>query len=134
MPGELLLETLARRVREETGLVVQDVRRFLYGMHLDDTSRRQLVACVFEVEASTREVRPDDPYRTAAEARFFTLSEAVARLQSLPPPRSEPIIAHLRGEARPGAMWFYRGREDGTYQLVARVDGGGASPENVAPR
>ena len=47
-PGELLLETLARRVREETGLAVQDVGRLLYTMH--HSNKRQLVAWVFDVE------------------------------------------------------------------------------------
>ena len=132
-PGEPLLETLTRRVREETGLVIQDAGHLLYTMHLDNSNKKQLVAWVFDVGAWTGEVRPDDPDRSVVEARFFALSEAVARLQGLPPQRREPIVAHLRGEAGPGAMWLYRRHADGTYELVVRLDDGGASPANVAP-
>ena len=123
-PRELLLETLVRRVREETGLVVQDVGCLLYTMHLDNSNNQQLVGWVFDVEVWSGEVRPDDPDGSVAEARFFPLSEAVAKLQGLPQPRGGPIVAHLRGEAGPGAMWLYRGHADGTYECVTRLDGG----------
>ena len=106
----------------------------LYTMHLDKPNEQQLVAWVFDVEAWTGEVRPNDPDRSIAEARFFTLSEAVARLQGLPRSRGEPIVAHLRGEVGSGAMWLYRTHADGTFELVAQLDGGCAGPAHVAPR
>ena len=131
-PGEALLETVASRVREETGLVIQDTGRLLYAMHLADSNQQQqLVVCVFDVETWTGEVRTDDPEGSVVEARFFALSEAVAKLKGLPQPRSEPIVAHLRGEAGPGTMWSYRRLADGTFELLARLDGGGAGPASI---
>jgi hypothetical protein len=35
----------------------------------------------------------------------------------------EPLVAYLRGEAKPGAVWLYRQQEDGNDVLVTRLGG-----------
>lgn len=126
MPGELPLETLDRRVRDEVGLVAQAPWRLLYTMCADMPNNEQVVAWTFDVEEWSGKVQPDDPDENVVEARFFPIAEAVANLERLPRPRGEPVIAHLRGEASRGAMWSYRKHSDDTRELVAWIDGAAA--------
>ncbi len=62
---------------------------------------------------------PDDPVQ---DAQFVLREEAVARLQQLPWVKMrEPVVAHLRHEAGPGALWLYHDQPDGSAVLVGRL-------------
>jgi len=51
------------------------------------------------------------------------------RLEELPRPgMRDPILAHLRGEAAPGALWLYRYGPDGSANLVTRLPSDTAEP------
>jgi 8-oxo-dGTP diphosphatase len=109
-PGELLSEALAREVHEETGLIIRPPIRLLYFVQLDDLEDgSQSQAFVFEVENWEGQVRTGDPDGLVREAGFFSLSEAVLKLEQLPwRAMREPILAYLQGHSVPGAAWFYR--------------------------
>lgn len=119
--GELLTEALAREVREETGLEVVDPGRLLYALqHTRPQENSQTLAFVFDVAAWTGDLRVADPDNIVLRARFLPRLEAIATLEAHLPWRTmrEPVVAHLRGEAPPGAVWLYRQEE-----FIARLNG-----------
>lgn len=124
---------MIREVREETGLEVLDPGRLLYvNSGVDPETGGRGTAWVFEVRAwrGQLQARPDDPEDPVTEARFFPLAEAVRKLEALPRPgMRDPILAHLRGEVGPGALWLYHYGSDGAADLVACLQGStGAIP------
>ena len=57
----------------------------------------------------TGEVSAADPDGLALEARYLPVSDAICKLEGLPvQSMRDPLMAHLRGEAGPGATWLYR--------------------------
>ncbi len=132
-PGELPHEAMIREVLEETGLQVLDPGRLLYAnAGVDPGTGVRGTAWVFEVRAwrGQLQTRPDDPEDPVTEARFFSLEEATRRLEELPRPgMRDPILAHLRGEMEPGALWLYHYGSHGSDDLVACLSGStGATP------
>lgn len=136
-PGELLHETLARELREETGLELVRIGPLICvvqthiarGLLRADAGAEahEIIATAFTVEVA--EWRGDLPERVAdpdglvTDARFFAIPEAVALLDRLTyRPMREPIVAYLRDEAAPGALWLYRSDAgDADTQVVLRV-------------
>ncbi len=136
-PGELLHEALARELREETGLELRRLGPLICvaqthverGLLRGDSGAepQEYIATAFTVEiAQWRGELPErlaDPDGFVAEARFFAVPEALALLDLLTfRPMREPIVAYLRGEVAPGALWLYRhAAEDADAQLLLRV-------------
>lgn len=122
-PGELPTEAMVREVREETGLEVTDVGHLLYvnaEVSADGTS--QGTVFVFDVAAWGGDIGGNDPDNYVQEAQFLPVAQAIEKLRTLPfATMREPIIAHLRGEAEPGALWLFRHHEDNSTVLVGRV-------------
>ena len=119
--GELLTEALAREVREETGLEVVDPGRLLYILqHARPQENSQTLAFVFDVAKWTGDLRIADPDNIVLSAHFLPSHKAIEKLETHLPWRTmrEPIVAHLRGEAPPGAVWLYRQEE-----FIARLNG-----------
>jgi 8-oxo-dGTP diphosphatase len=138
--GELLPEALAREVREETGLEILDIGQLLYlaQLHnLGDVAQsqeglpgpfRQFAVFVFEIRRWAGEISPADPDEYILEAQFVPPAEAIRRLDGVRwRIAREPITTYLRGGARPGTVWSYRRKPDGEDELIARLDGTGAS-------
>jgi ADP-ribose pyrophosphatase YjhB (NUDIX family) len=119
-PGELLSETLVRELREETGLEIFLPGRLLYFVQVDDLATgSQSQAFVFEAKKWEGQIRPRDPDGFVGAARFFPLAEAILQLEQLPwRVMREPLLAYLRGQAGPGAAWFYRHDPDGVEALL----------------
>lgn len=131
--GELLHEALARELREETGLALRRVGALLY-VAQTHVSRGALrgeagalaeayvaTAFVFDVAGWIGEIASDDPDHLVSAARFFPLAEAIALLDQLDARvMREPIVAYLRGDAAPGAVWLYRRQDDGTEALISQ--------------
>lgn len=113
--GETLFETLAREVKEETGLEVLSLGPLLYLLQIQyEPDAPTGLAFVFEVAAWKGEIRRGlEP--AILDVAFCPVSEAIRRLEEhLPYPRMrEPIVAHLRGEVAAGAVWLYRRYSDG---------------------
>ncbi len=132
-PGELLHEALIREVREETGLEVLGIGPLLYvAQHVQptpyhwsgetDTDIGAIVTVfVFEVTAWSGDLCPADPDNFIKLCRFLPPDEAIRCLEDLPAVMGEPILAYLRGEATPGAIWLYRQQPDTSDQLIARL-------------
>lgn len=125
--GELLLDGLAREIREETGLTVTDPGSLLYvaqGEGPDGSLESSWVAFIFDVRDWTGEIRPDDPDGYILDARFLPIPDAVERLEALPWRfMREPIIACLRDGIGPGSLWCYREDGDGDQTLIECLPG-----------
>jgi 8-oxo-dGTP diphosphatase len=115
-PGELLFETLARELREETGLEILKLGRLVYFVQLDDLEAgSQSQAFVFEIDRWEGDLQVADPDGLILDAAFFQAAEAIRSLERLPwRAMREPLLAYLQGEAAPGAAWFYRRLPGGT--------------------
>jgi mutator protein MutT len=114
-PGELPTEAMIREVREETGLEVLDPGTVLYvSSSVDPATDDRATVFVFQVTEWRGELTgPANPEDPVQEAAFFTLADAIQLLAAHPWPLTrEPIVAHLRGEAPPGALWLYHLRAE----------------------
>ena len=136
-PGELLHETLARELREETGLDLVRLgslisigqtyikRGLARGDIGAEPQEQTAIACIFEVAAWQGELPEHvvDPDGLVTEVRFFAIPAALALLDRLTyRPMREPIVAYLRGEVAPGALWLYRSDAgDADTQVVLRL-------------
>ncbi len=137
--GELLPEALRREVHEETGLKIHDPGRLLYVAQLHDPSPGTWstwtqgeipapgdlgTAFVFAIEEWSGNLDGVDPDNFVSKARFLPVDEAIEKLSQLPwRQMHEPIVAYLRGEVGPGAMWFYRRHPDRGEELVTQTPG-----------
>ena len=131
-PGELLSEALVREVREETGLTVEDLGEVAYVVHQRD-ALFDVLAVIFNVRVANGTIVHNDPDDLILKARFVPVSEGLRLLSELPwRPMREPLLAVLRGEALPGAVWCYRDDAlvaDGRRETPTRPDeGSGVTP------
>jgi ADP-ribose pyrophosphatase YjhB (NUDIX family) len=133
--GELVHETLIREVGEETGLEAVRLGRLLYSTHYhrqvgfppgDDAPPSTTIhatGMIFEIAEWRGDLHPNDPDAFIMEARFLPLLDAITALESAPlRVMVEPLVAYLRGEVQPGAVWCYRCQPDGTDVLVTRIE------------
>lgn len=132
--GELLGEALTREVLEETGLDATSIGPLLYvaqfhnpnghlrGDWSDRPAGYSAAAFIFAASVRKGEIAIADPDAFVSAARFVPLAEAIALLDEHPlRVMREPVVAYLRGEAQPGAVWLYRRLPDGTDALLARL-------------
>ncbi len=122
-PGELVDQALEREVFEETGVRITDPGPLLYALHQDDQAEGvQVVTFVFEGRSWSGELRVRDPDSLILEAAFLHVDELAARMaRTTSPSMHEPLIAHLRQQPEPGAVWLYRRSEAGVESLVRRL-------------
>jgi 8-oxo-dGTP diphosphatase len=107
--GELLHEAAAREIQEETGLLVSTPSRLLWITHHDTPEYPSALACVFEFDQWKGDRSINDPDGLVLDTRFFSPDEAIARIRELAfPIYVQPLVAYLRGDVAPGAVWLYR--------------------------
>lgn len=109
-PGELISEALRREVREETGLIVDEISRLAYitQTHIAH-EHRQFVAFVFEVATWHGELMPDDPDGLTHDAAFVPIADTLASLDRvLWDPMRAPLQAYLREQQSAGSVWQYQ--------------------------
>lgn len=133
--GELLPEALAREIAEETGIVVREIGRLAYIAQFDNPNPEALIGAntpgdgylaitfVFEIRDWSGELHSVDPDGFILQARFLPLADAITKLNYIPlRVMREPIVTYLRGEANAGTMWFYRRQQNGTDDLLLRLN------------
>jgi ADP-ribose pyrophosphatase YjhB (NUDIX family) len=115
---EVLLKTLAREVREETGLKVIEPGPMAYAAEI---SHPHVLAFVFEVIQWSGDLLPADPDNDILEAAFMPVESAIQRLSRQPPHFVRtPLSAYLRGTVGPGALLVFR-RDDAGDHLVEQT-------------
>jgi 8-oxo-dGTP diphosphatase len=116
--GELLHEALRREIREETGLRVGNPVKTAFLVHVDSPRHPSAIAIAVELTDWEGELAPQDD--DVAQARFFPLSEAIARASMLQSAaQRNPIVGYLDGSVAPGTTWLYR-TADGDDGLLGR--------------
>ena len=122
-PGELLIDGLAREVREETGLRLIDPGPLLY-VAQGVRARESWMAFIFDVRDWTGDLKSEDPDDYIIDTRFLPVNVAINCLEALPwRHMREPIVAYLRGESSHGALWHYREAENGDLSLIDNLPG-----------
>jgi len=122
--GELVLDGLLREVREEAGVQVDAVARLACCCQIDRPAlKSQVVVFIFEIGAWHGPLGAQDPDAEVLCVERVPLGEAIDRLASNDgwPGIQAPLLAYLRGVARPGSAWFYREDADGRQRLIASV-------------
>lgn len=127
--GELITETLAREVLEETGLEIEPPARLAFLAQIDNRRREQLhrsrgpgngylaTIWTFEVDVWRGELGPDDPDGHVSEAQFVPVADAAELIRGIP--WLAVTSAYLRGELEEGSVHCERWLEDGSVEVVA---------------
>lgn len=121
--GELVVDGLVREVREEAGVQVQEITHLACCCQIDRPAlNNQVVALIFEIGHWHGTLGAQDPDAEVLAVELAPLDEAIHRLATNGGwlGIQEPLLAYLRGTARPGSAWFYR-EEAGTHRLVTSV-------------
>lgn len=110
--SELLHETLAREVHEETGLTVRQIGplAFVSHHHSPDQGATTLLIA-YEVVGFDGQLTPGDPDGLVQDARFFDVDECVRLLRATcVGPMRDPLTTYLmqRPPATRAMSWFWR--------------------------
>ncbi len=125
--GESLAHGLVREVRVETGLIIDRIGKLVSVTHVVDRPQAlQAVSFVFEIGEWSGVVAQADPDEVVQKVEFFSVADAVARLEkSVWPAMFEPVAAYLVGTQAAGIVWLYS-EHNGEQRLLATL------PETVA--
>ena len=121
--GEVLTEALCRELREETGLIPEEIGPLVYLAQIDmRASATQLSVFVVAINTWSGDLKPDDPDQLVTYAEFVELPQALVYLEQLPWRHvREPICAYLRGSVPLGTLWCSREQTDGRIDLLAHM-------------
>jgi len=98
-----------RELAEETGLTALEDDLFLHSTSEVVGQHTVSWAWNFTVDVADPRLDVRDPDGLIQDACWFGVEEAAGLLRELPyRPLSEPSVAILSGDARPGAHWAYR--------------------------
>lgn len=105
-PGETPLAALARELREETGIALDDARQIFSVVVAEEG--REFWCDFYEATAWHGEIAVNDPEHKIVEARFLSLADAIAALEAAPyEVMRDPELSWLRGECAPGRVFRY---------------------------
>jgi 8-oxo-dGTP diphosphatase len=114
LTGELVIDALAREIREETGLRLSGPAQLAFTVNTVTTlgAHTSGIALFFDCHARDGMVNcTHDPDGDIDEVRLATHAEAVVLLSRSTAARAEtePVLAYLSGRHRP--LWCYRNGE-----------------------
>jgi 8-oxo-dGTP diphosphatase len=114
LAGELVVDALAREIREETGLRLGGPPQLAFTVNTVTTvvSHMSAVALFFDCHARAGALNPcHDPDGDIAEARLVATDTAIDLLSgsTADRPEIEPVLAYLSGSRR--LLWCYRNGE-----------------------
>jgi 8-oxo-dGTP diphosphatase len=126
---ELIPDGLAREVREETGLELDDLGRLAYVTQVDcyrparmrgrDVPGYLATVWAFDIASWSGILDVDDPDGVVVEAAFVEVDEAAARLAETE--WLSVAAAYVRGQVAPGSFYAERWLADGGVELRVRL-------------
>ena len=105
-PGEMTTNALRREVKEETGLVITQIRHLAYAVHVEERRRDDRAISFAFLAGYEGLLNPRDPDGFIVEARFVPVEE-LAQIIPVPPLR-DPLLNYLR-DGKPGCFYNYGG-------------------------
>lgn len=117
---ETALDGMLREVKEETGLTPHgDVHVAFLTQHMNLRKGWQSVVPTYEFSVhESDKVNINDPDKETFSAKFFTVEEAIKKLENNPfQIMSEPLIDYLK--TGKGKMWTYEEKETGISLLYS---------------
>jgi 8-oxo-dGTP diphosphatase len=123
--GELIVDALAREVREETGVEVAEDMQLAFTSQINRPKHTmQSIAFVYDIGKWHGNLQAQDPDDEVQNVELVSLTEAIHRLQCNGgwAGIQTPLLAYLQKNVKAGAMWFFQEDVDG--QKVMRfIDG-----------
>jgi 8-oxo-dGTP diphosphatase len=116
--GEIPEDAVSREIMEEAGASVLDKPEKRFSCEcLNKNDDSVCIAIAYEFHESAGDLVPRDPDCDVIQAKFFSVAEAIAKLETIPyPEMKEPVIDYLR--TKEACHWVYEIDESKKRKLI----------------